>query len=129
MLYVIVFSECLLILFNTFYKTSTPGLDGKAVDILHDFYIPILSRATRYDRVAGYFRSTSLAIASQGFSAFTAVGGKMRLVVGADLTEDDVAAILQGDSQRLEESVNGALEGKDSWPDEVAVEYSCWPGW
>jgi hypothetical protein len=53
----------------------------------------------------------------------------MRLVVGADLSEDDVAAILQGDSQRLEESVNGALEGKDSWPDEVAVEYSCWPGW
>lgn len=110
------------------YKTSVPGPSGKPVDILHDFYIPILSMATRYDRVAGYFRSTSLAIASQGFSAFTAVGGKMRLVVGADLAEDDVAAILQGDNERLEKSLNAALEGADSWPEEVTrgVQLLAW---
>jgi len=39
----------------------------------------------RYDRVAGFFHSSSLAIASQGFSVFTAADGQMRLVVGTDL--------------------------------------------
>jgi hypothetical protein len=29
-------------------------------DILHDFYIPALRASVRYDRVAGYFTSTSL---------------------------------------------------------------------
>ena len=31
-------------------------------DILHDFYIPALRASVRYDRVAGYFTSTSLAL-------------------------------------------------------------------
>ena len=42
-------------------RTSTLRPDGRPVDILHDFYIPALQRSVRYDRVAGYFRSTSLA--------------------------------------------------------------------
>jgi hypothetical protein len=52
------------------YRTSALKPDGQPVDILHDFYIPALRRAVRYDRVAGYFRSSSLAAASQDFSAF-----------------------------------------------------------
>jgi hypothetical protein len=79
------------------YRTSTVRPDGHPVDILHDFYIPALRRSLHYDRVAGYFRSTSLAAASQGFSAFVGRQGRMRLIVGADLDPDDVYAILQGD--------------------------------
>ena len=48
------------------YYTSDIADNGKPVDILHDFYLPALNRVTRYDRVAGYFRSSSLAAASQG---------------------------------------------------------------
>ena len=44
------------------YSTSALNEDGRPTDILHDFYIPALKRAVRYDRVAGYFRSTSLAV-------------------------------------------------------------------
>ncbi|WP_457574958.1 hypothetical protein [Desulfolithobacter sp.] len=69
---------------------------------------------TCYNRVAGYFRSTSLAIASQGFSACTAMGSTMRLAVGADLNEENVAAILLGNSRRQEKSLNGELEGAAS---------------
>ena len=50
------------------YYTSDVTESGKPVDILHDFYLPALNLATRYDRVAGYFRSSSLAAASQGFT-------------------------------------------------------------
>jgi superfamily II DNA or RNA helicase len=110
------------------YKTSTAGPDGRPVDILHDFYIPVLKRAVRYDRMAGYFRSSSLAVASQGFSAFAASGGEMRLVVGADLDGADVEAILSGDATRLERLLTEALGEPEAWPEEVrnGVELLCW---
>ncbi|MDY6825284.1 MAG: helicase-related protein [Thermodesulfobacteriota bacterium] len=102
------------------YKTSAIGLDGRPVNILHDFYIPVLKRSVAYDRVAGYFRSSSLAAASQGFSAFSVAGGQMRLIVGADLAPHDVAAILDGDEQRFADRLNEELAGPSSWPEDVA---------
>jgi hypothetical protein len=99
------------------YSTSSHAAGGPPVDILHHFYLPVLSRATRYDRVAGYFRSSSLAVASQGFSAFVAQGGKARMVVGADLDPDDVAAILSGDEARLSAGLNAALDQPAPWPE------------
>jgi len=110
------------------YKTSALSASGKPIDILHDFYIPALRRAARYDRVAGYFRSSSLAAASQGFSAFTGHGGQMRLVMGADLDEGDVAAIIKGDTQRLAARLNEELDTRDSWPEDVTrgVDLLAW---
>jgi len=101
------------------YRTSSTLIDGRPVNILHDFYIPALSLAVSYDRVAGYFRSSSLAAASQGFSAFVGRQGKMRLVVGADLDPADVKAIIEGDSQRLEARLSSEIEGHDLWPESV----------
>jgi hypothetical protein len=77
------------------YRTSGLKPDGQPVDILHDFYIPALRRAVRCDRVAGYFRSSSLAAASRGFSAFVGRRGTM-LIVGADLEPQDMRALLRG---------------------------------
>ena len=101
------------------YSTSALNEDGKPTDILHDFYIPALKRAVRYDRVAGYFRSTSLAAASQGFTVFLANEGKMRLIVGADLQLQDVAAILKGNQQKLSEDLMKELENPEEWSQEV----------
>ena len=72
-------------------------------DPLNNFYVPALSHASRYDRVAGYFSSSTLAIAAAGVSRFIAGGGTMRLIVGADLQPHDVAAITAG--QPLEQRV------------------------
>ena len=101
------------------YSTSALNDKGKPTDILHDFYIPALKLAVRYDRVAGYFRSTSLAAASQGYTAFLSVGGQMRLIVGADLQLQDVAAILAGSSQKLSDSLMKELEHPEEWTPEV----------
>jgi hypothetical protein len=54
------------------YKTLSTVIDGRPVEILIDFYIPALQLAVRYDRVAGYFRSSSLAAASRGSPALPA---------------------------------------------------------
>lgn len=101
------------------YCSSSLNDAGQPTDILHDFYLPALSRATRYDRVAGYFRSSSLAAASQGYSAFLNHSGQMRLIVGADLQIQDVEAILEGNHQRLSDSLMNELEGAENWPDDV----------
>lgn len=101
------------------YRTSSVNDDGKPVDILHDFYLPALERIVNYDRVAGYFRSSSLAAASQGFTRFLNNGGTMRMIVGADLALEDVAAILSGNAQRLSDKLMQELENEDNWPDDV----------
>jgi superfamily II DNA or RNA helicase len=101
------------------YDTGVPGPDGTPTDILRDFYLPALSRAFAYDRVAGYFRSTSLAAAAQGFEAFARHQGQVRLVVGADLDPADVAAILKGEEARRDAALLDALGIPEDWPAEV----------
>lgn len=112
---------------NYEYRTSSLKEDKSPVDILHDFYIPVLQRSVSYWRVAGYFTSSSLAAASQGFSAFTASGGKMRLITGADLDADDVTAILEGEDARLARTLEQELVDS-GWPDDVrrGVELLGW---
>jgi hypothetical protein len=101
------------------YDTGVPGPDETPVEILRDFYLPALSRAVTYDRVAGYFRSTSLAAAAQGFEAFARHQGQVRLVVGADLDPSDVSAILKGEGARRDAALLAALGVPDDWPAEV----------
>lgn len=101
------------------YRSSSVNDEGKPVDILHDFYLPALERIVKYDRVAGYFRSSSLAAASQGFTQFLEHGGKMRLIVGADLAVADVSAILNGNMALMSESLLRELENEDAWTEEV----------
>jgi superfamily II DNA or RNA helicase len=101
------------------YDTGAPGPDGAPVDILRDFYLPALSRAVAYDRVAGYFRSTSLAAAAQGFEALARHQGQIRLVVGADLDAADVSAVLKGEEARRDAALLAALGMPEDWPAEV----------
>jgi superfamily II DNA or RNA helicase len=101
------------------YDTGVPGSDGAPVDVLGDFYVPALSRAVAYDRVAGYFRSSSLAAASQGFEAFARHQGHVRLVVGADLDPADVWAILKGEEARRDATLLAALGLPEDWPADV----------
>ncbi len=73
---------------------------GPTEDRLHDFYIPALSASVRYDRMTGYFSSHALAIAAAGIAHLIANGGEMRLLVGAQLSLQDVAAIREGHDLR-----------------------------
>ncbi len=103
----------------TQYRTSYSRSHGRPADMLHDFYIPALSLASRYDRVAGYFRSSSLAAASMGFSSLVNRDGRMRMIVGADLDEADALAILAGDAERLERKLSEELDYARDWPQNV----------
>jgi hypothetical protein len=63
---------------------------------LETFYLPTLAASARYDRSAGFFRSSALAAAAAGIVRLIQNDGYMRLLVGAELSEQDVEAIKQG---------------------------------
>ena len=101
------------------------GLDvvgnyDSGVNLLREFYIPVLQRAQRYDRVAGYFFSSSFVSAAAGISRFIAGGGQIRMLVGAKLTHGDREALLGEVS--LDDVLAERLElGEDLAADEVAA--------
>ena len=59
-------------------------------DIIEDFYVPVLGAAVQYDRIAGFFSSTSLAVAARGVAGFIVNGGKMRLITSPRLNGEDI---------------------------------------
>ena len=69
---------------------------GPADDPLTSFYVPALERSVRYERIAGFFSSAALSVAAQGIASMIARGGRMRLLAGAQLSQNDVDAILRG---------------------------------
>lgn len=62
-------------------------------DIIEDFYEPVLMSSVSYDRIAGFFSSSSLAIASRGLYGFIQNHGKMRLITSPILSDDDADVI------------------------------------
>ncbi len=76
--------------------------DSGTNDILQEFYIPALSQSVEYDRIAGFFSSTALAVAAKGVAPFLRNGGRMRLVCSPRLRRNDVEAIQRGTKVRDE---------------------------
>lgn len=69
-------------------------------DLVRLFYVPALRSATRYDRLTGYFSARALALAARGVEGLIVNNGRMRLIVGCTLGEEDVAAIERGEALR-----------------------------
>lgn len=70
-------------------------------DLLESFYIPVLENAVRYDRIAGFFSSSSLAIASKGLAGLIKNNGRMRLIACPQLQKDDVQIIKQACENKI----------------------------
>ena len=71
-------------------------------DLVQDFFVPCLEESVLYRRAAGYFTSAGLALASRGIASLAARGGRMRLVVSPHLQPEDVSALNEAASNRLE---------------------------
>ena len=64
-------------------------------DPVNDFYVPLLKETVRYDRIAGFFSSASLAIAARGIAGLISNHGKMRIIACPRLNEEDLKIIQQ----------------------------------
>lgn len=103
---------------------------------LRTFYLPVLAVSCSYDRVAGYFSSSVLRAAAIGMRQFIdnaqAHGGKMRLVVGAQLSAQDVEAVRAGVKSREQAVTDAILAAPLPSPDEPGEpgdEYVRLLGW
>jgi superfamily II DNA or RNA helicase len=63
-------------------------------DILGDFYLPVLELSTSYDRLAGFFSSTSLSLSARGLLGLIRKGGVFRLVVSPRFSQEDLKVII-----------------------------------
>lgn len=73
--------------------TYRPVIESGTSDIVEDFYEPVLMASVSYDRIAGFFSSAALAIASRGLYGFIKNRGKMRLVTSPILSGEDAEII------------------------------------
>lgn len=62
-------------------------------DPVNCFLVPVLTSALSYDRLAGFFSSSSLAVAARGIAGLIKNGGKMRLIVSPKLHKEDTEII------------------------------------
>lgn len=74
---------------KTVYRTATDSL-------VKDFYLPCLAQAVHYDRAVGFFSSSMLVEAGAGLSGLIRNKGRMRLLIGHPLSDDDWDAVRAG---------------------------------
>lgn len=77
--------------------------NSSKTDLLERFYIPILSESIEYNRIAGFFSSSSLVVASKGIEGLIKNNGKMKLLISPRLSEQDFNVIKEYNYQRLSE--------------------------
>lgn len=99
---------------------------GDGNKIGRDFYIPVLKRSKRYDRLSGYFSLDSLVVTAVGVAGLIANGGSMRLVVGAHDVGEELAAAQNLSNQRaaeIIEDIGQRISGDiEALADVIAVE-------
>jgi hypothetical protein len=85
-------------------------MDTSSHDLVGEFFAPLLSRATRYDRGVGFFASSWLRINAPGMVAFAGSGGRARWVTSPIFAADDWEALQLGDAARDDTVLRQALE-------------------
>lgn len=86
------------------YETS-----GDKTQLLNEFYIPFLNETKEYRRIAGYFSSSSLIVASKGIEGLIKNNGKMKLLISPELSQQDYEVI------RTNNGINDRLEMFDNF--------------
>ena len=109
---------------KTVYRTGTDNL-------LKDFYLPALERSSSYKRAVGYFTSELLIQAAEGVAALVSAGGKMQLVIGNPVSEEEYDAIKQGASaaayfEGLYEQLKTTLESESETLSKKRLQVLAW---
>lgn len=79
---------------NTFRELKIKkAYDSDRDNLLRDFFVPALSITVKYKRLAGFFSSGILSTAARGISELINNGGKMQLIIGAKLQDEDANVV------------------------------------
>ena len=80
------------------------------MEMINDFYIPVLRESVVYKRAVGFFSSSSLISISKGISKLLKNGGKMKLIISPRLSKNDIEAIEKGYKSRRDVVNNNIIE-------------------
>lgn len=69
-------------------------------DVLRDFFVPALAESVSYCRSSAFFSSGFLASITDGLYGLVKNGGKIRLIVSPNLSDEDIEAISKGYKDR-----------------------------
>lgn len=94
-----------------------------------DFYNPVLSRAILYQRVAGYFSSSSFAFIGDGLYSFIQNNGKMQFIFNVQLLEEDYKQIELGLSHPEKIIESKFLSDLSTIEDECVKNHAKLLGW
>src|SRR2546428_2211604 len=103
--------------------------DSDKDDILEEFYIPTLSTSTTYKRLAGFFSSSSLAVAARGIAQFVKNSGRMELICSAKLTTADAKSIESALKDPEQVIADSAIQELSSLEDEMLRDHVGALGW
>ncbi len=98
------------------FAVSYRSDEGNIVD---QFYVPCLKRASVYRRAVGYFTSSGLSAAAKGLAQFLKSDGKMFLVASPKLNKEDCDAIEKGYESRNEVVARAVLRELDGEFDQL----------
>jgi len=98
-------------------------------DVLTSFYIPVLQTSVEYKRLAGFFSSTSLAIAARGIVGLIRNGGTMKLVMSPRLSNDDLQAIVKSSEEPQAYIARQMVEELEHLEDEFVRDHVFALGW
>lgn len=100
-------------------------------DILNDFYIPALENSKVYKRIAGFFTSTSLAIAARGMAKFIENNGKIQLIANVYLSEEDYNFVKNEETKDkiIEQIENDFLKDLEKLEDNLTKKHVEMLGW
>ena len=87
------------------------------LDLVKDFYIPVLSMSTSYKRAAGFFSSSSLLEVSDGITGLVKNQGAIQLVTSPYLSSDDFGAMQVGyiERHKVLETLIGQLNEHENY--------------
>lgn len=86
---------------------------GIKTQLLEEFYIPMLEQTSYYFRIAGFFSSTSLAIASKGIEGLIHNNGKMRLLISPKISEEEFIILKEQKHLKEDMSIFSNFDIKD----------------
>lgn len=103
--------------------------DSDECDLLKDFYIPVLKEAKEYRRIAGFFSSTSFAVAAQGIRGLIDNNGKMKLIISPRISKNDIEMMRLAYSDPEEAASKIMLKSIEEAKDALEKDYVAAMGW
>lgn len=86
---------------QTSYETTS-----NKTQLLEEFYIPMLEQSKQYFRIAGFFSSSSLVVASKGIEGLIKNDGFMRLLISPRISDHDAKIMKELDDGTLPDSLS-----------------------